>query len=354
LVRNREAAAGGPFANERSEEAVRRRLIGFAFVVILSRVAAVMADAPLPEVKGVIALDGVEGRIDHFAVDEKAGRLYVAALGNHTVEVLDPVAGKRVTTLKGLEEPQGIAAMPDLGRFAVASGSDGKVRIYDAADFSVKAELTDLDDADNVRYDAKAKEIVVGYGRGALAFIDPAKGRVVREVKLAGHPESFQLEKDGARIFVNVPSAGHVAVVDRGKGAVVATWPIREAKGNFPMALDETHHRLLIGCRNPARLVVLDTESGRATANVEIVGDTDDVFYDAELARVYVSGGSGSVTVVQQKGADLYEVLANVKTAAGARTSYFVPAMRRLFVAVPHRGDQRAEVRVMETGMARQ
>jgi DNA-binding beta-propeller fold protein YncE len=210
------------------------------------------------------------------------------------------------------------------------------------------AQIDGLEDADNVRYDPKNKHIIVGYGSGALAVIDPQTGIKTAEVKLDAHPESFQLEKNSNRIFVNVPGAGHVAVVDRDKGAVVAKWSLPDAKANFPMALDEANHRLFIGCRKPAKLVVLDTETGKSVASLDVVGDTDDVFYDANSKQVYVSGGAGKVTVVTQKDADTYAVAGQVNTASGARTSFFVSGSGTLYVAVPHRGAQKAELRAFK------
>jgi outer membrane protein assembly factor BamB len=185
----------------------------------------------------------------------------------------------------------------------------------------------------------------VGYGEGGLAAIDPESGKQVADIKLDAHPESFQLETNGKRIFVNVPNAGHVAVVDRETGTVIEKIPMKEARANFPMALDEADHRLFIGCRKPAELLVLDMETGKTVASVDIVGDTDDLFYDAANKRIYVSGGEGRVTVISQVSADNYDVAGQVATAPGARTSFFVPETGTLYVAVPHRGAQKTELR---------
>jgi hypothetical protein len=163
---------------------------------------------------------------------------------------------------------------------------------------------------------------------------------------LAAHPESFQLETGGPRIFINVPNPGNVTVVDRRTRTVTAKWPVTTAKSNFPMALDEADHRLFIGCRRPPKLVVLDTSTGKEVASLEIVGDTDDLFYDAALKRIYASGGAGAVTVLQQKDADHYEEIARIPTSARARTSLFVPDLKRLCVAAPHQGKQPAELLV--------
>ncbi|MGE5607864.1 MAG: YncE family protein, partial [Bacillota bacterium] len=203
----------------------------------------------------------------------------------------------------------------------------------------------DLDDADNVRYDAQAKLIYVGYGDGALAVIDPEKITKLADIKLDGHPESFQLSTSGPRIFVNVPSAKEIEVVNRERRSVAAKWPVKEAGANSPMALDEANHRLFVGCRTPAKLLVLDIDSGKLVTSVNIVGDTDDVFCDAAHKSLYVSGGEGGISIIGQTGADTYKDVGNVKTASGARTAYFNAASGTLYVAVPHRNGQKAELR---------
>jgi DNA-binding beta-propeller fold protein YncE len=303
--------------------------------------------APLVQV-GAIPLPGVEGRIDHFGVDLKNKRLFMSALGNNTVEVLDLGSNKRIRSIPGLHEPQGVFFVPEFNRVFVANAKGGAVEILDGDSFKLLGEVNYSDDADNVRYDARAKRIYVGYGDGALGEIDAATGKRSGDVKLEGHPESFQLEASGPRIFVNVPDAGHLAVIDRDRRAVVAKWPIEGARANFPMALDEADHRLFITCRRPAQVMVFDTGSGRLVARLPVVGDADDMFYDAARKRLYVSGGEGAISVVEQHDADHYAVAGRIPTAPGARTSFFVPTLNRLYLAVPHRGSQPAEVRVYE------
>jgi YVTN family beta-propeller protein len=315
------------------------------------------ADAGNPSVLrrvATIPLPGVEGRFDHLAVDLEDKRLFVAALGNDTVEVIDVARNARAGTIKGLHKPQGVAFIPGARRIAVAGGEDGTCRFYDGASLQPFGSLGGLDDADNVHYDAAAKRVYVGHGGGALAAIDAVTMKKVADIKLDAHPESFRLEEHGARIFANLPDAKNsIAVIDRNQAKVQATWRLKEAGANFPMWLDEPSRRLFVGCRKPAKLLVLDTDSGRTVAAVDCVGDTDDLFYDAESKCIYVTGGEGAVSVVQQVDADHYRDVGKVETAPGARTSLFVPELHRLFVAVPHRGKQGAEVRVFDTGAPR-
>ncbi len=315
-------------------------------LVALVVAAHAQQSAPLRLVQ-TIPLPGVEGRIDHFAVDTKGQRLFVSALGNNTLEVLDLRAGtgKRVHTISGLHEPQGVSYASEFNKIFVANGNDGSLRIYDGSSFDPIATLDFKDDADNVRYDRAAKRIYVGYGDGALGIVDAATGKRLGDIKLDAHPESFQLEASGPRIFVNVPKAGHIAVVDRERRAVVAKWPITTARANFPMALDEAHQRLFVTCRRPAELLVFDMASGKQVTSLPVVGDADDMFYDLSHHRIYISGGEGFISVVEQRDADHYQVIAKIPTASGARTSFLIPDVR-LYLPVPHRTNQAAEIRV--------
>jgi len=294
-----------------------------------------------------IELPRVEGRIDHLSFDAVSQRLFVAALGNNTVEVVDLRTNTVATSVQGFHEPQGLQVIPPAKSVAVANGQRGNLQWLDATSYQLTRTTPLGDDADNVRFDGGTR-VYVGYGSGAIAAVGTADGKVQGEAKLAGHPESFQLERSGPRIFVNVPSADQIAIVDRSTMKVTATWPVVTAHANYPMALDEAGHRLFVGCRRPAKVLVYDTTSGREVSAFDIVGDTDDLFFDAANKRLYVGGGEGFIDVFQQGDANHFARVSRVATAAGARTSLFVPEQSRLYLAVPHRGAQKAEIRVYE------
>ncbi len=188
-------------------------------------------------------------------------------------------------------------------------------------------------------------KIFVGFGSGGIGVVNAVDGKQIGSIKLSAHPEAFGLEKNGKRIFVNVPNARHVAVIDREKGEVITKWQTDLAFGNFPMALDEADRRLFIGCRLPSKLVVLNTDSGDVVAKIDLSGDADDLFYDPKRRRVYAICGAGKIDVVDQIDANTYKTSANIHTAEGARTGLFVPERDTLFVAIPHRGSQQAEIR---------
>jgi DNA-binding beta-propeller fold protein YncE len=297
------------------------------------------------KLKQTITLPGVEGRIDHLALDPSGERLFVCALGNNTLEVLDLRKGERIHSITGLGAPQGIAYIPEFNRLFVANDKGGICKIYDGKSFQEVGQLDFKDDADNVRYDDAAKKIYVGFGTGGIAILNAPDGKEIGSIKLSAHPEAFELEKNGHRIFVNVPNSRDVAVIDRDKREVINKWKTDLAFGNFPMAIDETDHRLFIGCRLPSKLVVLNTDSGDVVTKIDISGDPDDVFYDAKRHRIYAICGAGKIDVLEQIDPKTYKTLTKVDTAEGARTGLFVPERDTLFVAVPHRGSQRAEIR---------
>ena len=320
-------------------------LIRYGIALFCCCAAAANYAQPL-KLKQTIALPGVEGRIDHFAFDVAGERLFLCALGNNSVEIVDLRKGERVHSITGLGSPQGVAFVPDLDRLFVANDNGGICRIYDAKSFQELSSLDLKDDADNVRYDAASKKIYVGFGSGGIAIVNAADAKQVGSIKLSAHPEAFELEKRGKRIFVNVPNSRQVTVADRDKNEVVATWKTDLAFGNFPMALDETNRRLFVGCRIPSRLVVLNTKSGELVAKIEISGDADEIFYDNKRHRIYAVCGGGKIDVIEQTDSNNYKVSAKIDTASGARTGLFVPERDTLFVAVPHQGSQNAEIRV--------
>jgi DNA-binding beta-propeller fold protein YncE len=330
----------------KDKDILKRNLHGIAALLSCSIAAAVWAQGSAAlQLKQTIPLPGVEGRIDHFAFDPVAERLFVCALGNNTVEVVDLRKGERIRSITGLGSPQGVAYVAGLDRLLVANDNGGICKVFDGKSFKQLNELNLSDDADNVRYDDATKEIYVGFGNGGIAIINPADGKQIHSIKLSAHPEAFELEKHGRRIFVNVPDARHVAVVDRDKGQVIATWKTDLAFANFPMALDETNHRLFVGCRLPSKLVVLNTDSGDIVAKIDISGDTDEVFYDDKRRRIYAVCGAGKIDIIEQAGPNRYKVSGRVDTGDGARTGFFIPERDTLFVAVPHRGSQKAEIR---------
>lgn len=319
-----------------------RGMLGTALLA-LSMMPTAHAGAAL-ELVSTIALAGVKGRIDHLSADVVGHRIFVAALGNDTVEVLD--ADGRRRSITGLGEPQGVLYLPGSDRLFIANGEADRVDIVDARSLSVVKRIEGLPDADNVRDAPMLRKVIVGYGHGALALLDAATFAVTGTIALPGHPESFRLERDGRRAFVNVPSAHAVVVADLEKRVVTAQWHTGGASANFPMALDEAGHRLFVGTRSPAMLLVYDTVSGHIVAKHVIGGDADDLFFDARRKRVYVICGEGRVDVLRQETPDRYALEESVATAPRARTGLFVAEESMLYIAAPAAGTSAARIMV--------
>lgn len=324
----------------------RRAFLFLSLLVSLGPVRLPAEPAEPLRLVRTIPLDDVDGRLDHLAIDLDRARLFVAALGNDTVEIVDLAQGKRIRTLSGVREPQGIMFIPGVNTLAVTSRSDGTCELFDGESFELRRKISLGADADTIRYDPRDELLYVGYGHGALGVIEAHTGALVNLIRLSGHPESFQLERWGSRLFVNLPDARQVALVDRTRLAVTKTWPLKEVADNFSMALDEGHGRLFVSVRNPAKLLVFDTETGALVKTLDSIGDVDDLFYDRQRDWLYVSGGEGFLLVIARVDTYAYQTLAKLPTAPGARTSLFVPELNQLFVAVPRRGSQGAEIRV--------
>ena len=298
-----------------------------------------------------IPVPGVAGRLDHFTADAKRRRLFVSALGNNTLEVVDVFAGRVVHSIKGLAQPQGPLYVPGVDKLYVANAEDGKVRVYDGATYTLRKTIDFGKDPDNMRYDETSKTVFVGFGEddGGIAMIDPKTDeRVGQAYKTEGHPESFQVEASGGHIYVNVPDADNVVEsIDRKTGAVTK-WPLKGLRANYAMALNEEDHRLFTITRKTPMMVVLNTETGSEVTRLRAAGECDDVFFDASRKRIYVIGGEGIISVFQQNDPDHYELISNVPSGIGIRTGYFFAKRDRFYVGVPAKGSEPAQIWTFE------
>jgi YVTN family beta-propeller protein len=297
--------------------------------------------APLT-LEAKIPLGEVRGRIDHLAVDVERMRLFVAELGNDSVGVVDVANRRVIRTIAGLSEPQGVGYVPATGTLYVANARDGSVRLFERAELAAAGRIDLGGDADNVRIDETAPAVVVGYGKGALAVIDPQSRGKIADIPLPAHPEGFVLDPAGGRAYVNLPDARQIAIVDRAAGRVVRTVATNDARANFPMALESAGLGFLAVFRNPPRLNAFAPDGARR-ASAETCGDADDVFVDAKRHRLYVSCGEGFIDVFDARQGG-YARIARLATVPGARTSLFVPALDRLFLAVRAQGREPAAI----------
>jgi DNA-binding beta-propeller fold protein YncE len=297
----------------------------------------------------------VDGRLDHLAADVKGMRLFVAALGSNTIEVIDLRAGKRVSSLIGLQKPQGVWYVPKLKKLFVTSGNDGMCRVYNGKTLelieSIKLDLG----ADLVGYNPRRELLYAGYGGedakkdyGSVAIIDVRKNKHIGDIRTKVHPGGILVEDSGRRIYVTLPATSEVAVIDAKSNKITKSWETVEAKRTVSFALDAVNGRLFVGTRTPGHIIVYNTASFSKVADFPTVGLLDGMFFDAVKKRLYVSGGEGFVDVFQQRDADRYDALARIPTAPIARTSLLVPELNRYYVAIPRNGEQSAEIRVYE------
>jgi hypothetical protein len=299
------------------------------------------------------SLTGVKGRVDHITADPKRKLLFVSAVGNNTIEVVNLFGGYTVHSISGFDTPKTSVFIPELDKLVVISTGDAKVRIFDGANYELQKTIDLPGDFEMIRYDRTSKKLYVGWGdpkgNGGIAVIDPATGeKLKQEFNLGGSPESFEVEESGSHIFANVPDAGDVVVsVDRNTGET-KKWPITGGKKNVAMALDEADHRLFTITRRPAVMAVFDTVEGKQVATLPVVGDCADVFYDKSRKRIYAIGGWGYISVFQQKDPDHYELIENVATAPGVRTGYFYPKRDLLYVAVQPKGGEAPQLWTFE------
>jgi YVTN family beta-propeller protein len=301
--------------------------------------------APL-QLEATIALGQVRGRIDHLAIDLARNRLFVAQLGDNTVGIVDLKARKVIHTIRGLSEPQGVAYLGQRDTLVVANAGDGSARLHSGSDYKELRRINLGDDADNIRVDKTGARLFIGSGTGRLAEIDPGNGAKILDMPLPAHPEGFQVDPSTSRIFVNLPGAKQIAVLDSAAGRQSATWPLADG-GNFPMALDQENRRVIVVFRSPASLAAHAMSDGARIARVPTCGDADDVFVDPRRDAVYVSCGDGMVDVFRRRD-DTYERLARIPTRPGARTSLFVPELDRLFVAARATSGQQASILVFK------
>jgi DNA-binding beta-propeller fold protein YncE len=321
-------------------------------VVTTSLFACAAARAQPPaavlQLERQIALPDVQGRIDHLAADVAGKRVFVSALGNGTVEIVDFTKGQRTGQIKGLKEPQGVAFVPSNGALYVASGGDGSVRSFDSHTLKPLQSVALGEDADNLRFDAQHSQLLAGYGSGAIAALGLDLSRRTNSA-LPVHPESFQLGADGSHIYVNLPDNKTIGSIDTAAQSVNPAWTHLSATGNFPMVVDESVHRIIVACRKPARLMVINSLTGGITSWFPTVGDADDLFLDSTRPFIYVIGGDGFIDVLQLRAADSLINRGRIPTAPGARTGLYIPEWNKLIVAAPASASEGARLLVFST-----
>ena len=330
------------------------------FILVLTLAFALQSPAqekaPLRLVQ-TIDVPGVR-HWDHFGVDLKGNRLFVSSEEEPAVEVFDLRTNKHLQSLTDFKEPHNVLPFPELKKIYVVDGEASEVKILDYNTYKLIGHIELTIDADPIVYDPASKYLyVVNGGREAktptclISIVDTTTGKKLADMKLdTNRLESMAIEKSGPRLFVNMTGINSIGVVDREKRTVIQTWPITAGKDNVPLQYDEATHRLFLATRKPSKLVVVNAENGKEVASLDVADYVDDLAYDAAHHRLYVpgGGGNGAVSVVEQRGADNYQVVATVPTKPGAKTARLVPELNKYYVGVPAKDAQPAQILVFD------
>ena len=301
---------------------------------------------PLPELH--------DGDFDHFVVDLAGNRLFSTAEENSKVLVFDLKTNKLIHTITDVKAPHSMTYRADVKKLFVADGDLGVVKIFDTDSYKPVGSVKLREGADASAYDPSTKYMyVVNGGKDAklpnsyISVVDTDKAKVVGEIKVDSNDvEAIAMEKSGPRMFVDVRGNSTVEVFDRAKRTLLATWPIdKEGKKPTAIALDEANHRLFVGTRDPGKMIVLDTESGKMITSAPGAAMVDDMAYDPANKRVYFAG-SQFIDVFHQTDPDHYQQIGHIPTSFRAKTSILIPELNLYYLAVPHHESQNAELRV--------
>lgn len=304
--------------------------------------------------KRTITLPGVTGKFDHFALDQAGNRLFASAAGPHAVEVIDLASGKIVDSLGDIGKPHGITWLEQMGRLFVADGVKGELDVFAGSPLKRIATIALSEDADDMVYDGQTKLLYVGHGGtdaanpARVAVVDTATLKLVAELPVATHPEALELDAKHDRILVNIADSGQIVVIDGKTHIITATWPLGHSKGNTPLAYDAAQGLLIVGCRTPAQVLVLDGNGGKEIAKSGSDTGADDLFFDAMARRAYVIAGSGAVDTFSVSPTGQLAPVSVTHTVAGAKTGLLDEQDHTLYVGIPGVGGA-AAIRLYES-----
>ncbi|MDR3737963.1 MAG: hypothetical protein P4L40_02990 [Terracidiphilus sp.] len=311
----------------------------FAALLLLS--AGWISWAQTLQLEKTIPLPGVQGKFDHLAADDTGERLFVAATGNHSVEVVDLKTGTIKQSIGGLGKPHGLAWVAQTASLYVADGGLGELRVYRGKPLKLVGTIKLSDDADDMVYDDAAKRLYVGHGGSDaanppyVAIVDTSRFALVANLPVNAHPEALDLDEKGRRVFINVADANEVAVLNVETNAISSVWKISDAADNVPLAFDSNHALLFVACRTPGKLLALNAATGTVVASATSAGKADDLFYDASRKRIYLVSGAGEVDSYELKAGSALQQMNVTTTVPGAKTGLFVASNGRMYIAVP-------------------
>jgi DNA-binding beta-propeller fold protein YncE len=328
----------------------------FAGIFLLSaQLGVAQTAAPLKLVTKYEMPASVKGRFDHLGIDIGGNRLFVVGEEAQQVLIFDLATGKFIRAIK-VDHPHAVLVREDLNRIYITDEGKGVLNIYDGKTYDLLKAVPLKVDTDSIGYDPATHYLYIDNGGDnahetftMLSVVDTTAGAKLADIKIDGDTlEAMALEKSGDRLFLNNPAKNEVEVIDRKTNKLIASWPVKLGKGNATMALDESAHRLFVGCRSGA-IVIFDTQTGKELQALSVGKGVDDLMFDPASHRIYAtSGGADAVDVFKETDPDHYSSLGNIPSGPGAKTGLFVPQLSRLFVAVPPRGTAPGEVYVYQ------
>ena len=343
-------------------EKMLKKSFALAGVLAILVLCAIHVNAQVPgplKLAQTIPLPGLkDGDFDHFALDSAGQRLFLAAEENSTIVVIDLRSNKLIGKIAGAKAPHSMGYNSDSKKlYVVDDGGPNQVEIFDGNSFKLLGTIPMEAHADVSIYDPESKLFYVGNGgRQAkeeftlISIVDTNTDKKVGDIKIDGDRiESIRMEDKGPRMFVNVYYKGIVDVVDRKKQAVTASWNFAQEGINFgSMAFDEADHRLFVHARDPGKVLVIDSDSGKLISSLLCQGDYDDAIWDSATRRLYLIGTPFLKVWQKSEEGDRYDIFGQVPTAFHSITGFLAPSLKRLYIAVNHHGTTDAVVQVYD------
>ncbi len=316
------------------------------------------AQSPSMHLARTIDLAGVLGKVDHFAIDLAGARLFIAATGNHSVEVIDLKTDRVLQSITGLGKPHGLAWIGATHSLYVSDGALAELRVYQGEPLALAGSIKLSDDADDMVFDEASRLLFVGHG-GAdaanpanIAVVDTEHFALLKNLPVSSHPEALDIDPQSRRVFANIADSNVVAVIDSSSKTITSQWKLTKAADNVPIAFDNEHQLIYVACRTPGMLIALDARSGTEIASEPAAGKADDLFYDSALRRVYLISGAGEVDAFQVDESKTLHAMEVLHTVPGAKTALFVPSQNLLYLGVPKTTEHPNEIRVYTTSLA--
>src|SRR5437868_7601908 len=296
-------------------------------------------------------MPGFTGDFDHFGLDLRGNRLFLAAEEHKTVEVFDLRTGKRIHSVEGFGQPLMMVYLPEQNHLVVTDGGDSAVQLVDCKTYKIIKTIKLGEGVDHGVLNPVNKYYYVESGGGSnapthvLSIIDTKSFKKVGEV--AGLPgssnEGMVIDRAGKKLYVNLTGSDEVGVIDLSTRQLIARWALPDAHQAHAIALDEPNHRLFTATRKPPQFIVFNTDTEKVVTTLPCVGVNSDMSRDIARKRIYVTG-SDTASVFEQLDADHYAHIAEVPTAYRAKSSIFVPKLKRLYVADSGKGKPDAKL----------